>query len=445
MFLLNVSMMQRLLSSFRGENLTARLVRAALGVGGLKLLYMPLTLLTSIVLARGLGPAGYGQYSFVLAVISLLSLPVGSGLAQLVTREVAKYHHDEEWGQFRGLIHRARQWIIIVSAVIAGIIVLLAAHNALWAVDDRWTLLFLGTLMLPLLGLNSLQSATLRGLGNVFYAQLPEMSARPGLNLVLAGGLLASGMLNPASALVSQVAATALAFGLGAWFLWRMKPAEVDQALPHYQHFEWGRALMPFFLLAAVGTLNGQLGILALGWLGTNEDVATFKVAVSGAMLVMSSLSIVNMVIGPHITRAHRDNDLLRLQRFSRQSARAALAVSLPFAVLLIFFGGPIIEILYGGAYRSTATLPLAILAFGQLVNVAFGSVGLFLTMCGFERDTLIGQTSALLVNFIAAALLIPYLGAVGAALSVVIGIVVWNVILTIRFLQRLGFRPSAF
>ncbi|KPP97789.1 oligosaccharide flippase family protein [Marinobacter sp. HL-58] len=436
---------QRLLSSSHGDGLKAQLVRGALGVGGLKLLSLPLTLATSILLARGLGPEGYGQYVFVLAVISLLALPVGPGLGQLVTREVAKCHHGKEWGLFRGLLRRAHQWVILGSALMAVVIALLAFRNASWTVDDRWALLSLATFMLPLLGLNALRSSTLRGLRNVFYAQLPELLARPGLHLVIAGGLLAAGILNPATALASQIVATALAFGVGAWLLWRLKPAEVGQARPDYRHGEWGRALLPFTLLAAVGTLNGQIGILALGWLGTDEDVAALQVAMSGSMLVVLSLTIVNMVIGPHITRAHRDNDKPRLQRLSRQSARAALAVALPIALPLILLGGPIVELVYGEVYRDTVTLPLAILAVGQLVNVAFGSVGMFLIMSGFERDTLNGQIVALLINAIAAVVLIPPFGAVGAALAVAIGLATWNLILAIRFVQRLGLRPSAF
>lgn len=436
---------QRLLSSSRGDGLKAQLVRGALGVGGLKLLSLPLTLATSILLARGLGPEGYGQYVFVLAVISLLALPVGPGLGQLVTREVAKYHYGEEWGLFRGLLRRAHQWVILGSALMAAVIALLAARNAMWAVDDRWTLLFLATLMLPLLGLNALRSSTLRGLRNVFYAQLPELLARPGLHLVIAGALLVAGMLNPATALASQIAATAMAFVAGAWFLWRLKPAEVGRARPDYRRGEWGRALLPFTLLAAVGSLNGQIGILALGWLSTDEDVAAIQVAMSGSMLVVLSLTIVNMVIGPHITRAHRDNDKLRLQQLSRQSARTALAVSLPIALPLILFGGPIVQLVYGDVYRDTVTLPLAILAGGQLVNVAFGSVGLLLTMSGYERDSLRCQISALVVNFVAAVALIPPFGVVGAALALVLGLLTFNVILGIKVVQRLGIGVTAF
>ncbi|WP_199456733.1 MULTISPECIES: oligosaccharide flippase family protein [unclassified Marinobacter] len=437
--------LRRLLNSGRGEGLKAQLVRGALGVGGLKLLSLPLTLGTSILLARGLGPEGYGQYVFVLAVISMMALPVGPGLGQLVTREIAKFHHSEEWGLFRGLLRRAHQWVVLGSLVLGVLIAMLSVQNARWVMGDRWTLLLLATLMLPLLGLNALRSATLRGLRNVFYAQVPELIARPGLHLIIAASLLLVGVLNPATALVSQIMSTALAFFIGAWFLSRLKPRPVGLATPAYRQSEWGRSLLPFTLLAAVAILNGQIGILALGWLGTDAEVASLRIAQNGAMLVVVSQAIVNQVIGPHVTRARQNNDESRLKSLSKQSARGALAVALPIALPLIFLGAPIVGFIYGETYQNTVPLPLIILAIGQLVNVAFGSVGLFLTMSGFERDTLAGQVVALAVNAIAAIILIPPFGVVGAAVAITIGLVTWNVVLATRFVKRLGFTPSAF
>jgi O-antigen/teichoic acid export membrane protein len=427
-----------------GNGLKAQLVRGALGVGGLKLLSLPLTLAASILLARGLGPEGYGLYVFVMAVITMLALPVGPGLGHLVTREVAKYQHGEDWSLFRGLLRRGHQFVLLGSAVLIAGLAIIANLNASWTMGDRWTLLFIGSAMLPLLGLNALHSNTLRGLRHVFQAQLPELLARPIFHLLFAASLLGFGLLNPVTALASQIVATALAVLLCARILQRYRPRPVKEAVPAYRNGEWGRAIMPFTLLTAVGTLNAQIGILALGGLGTDKDVAALQVAQSGAMLVALSMIIVNLVIGPHITRAHRERNKAGLQQLSRQSARAALAVSFPIALPLIFFGGPIINLVYGEAYADMATWPLAILAIGQLGNVAFGSVGMFLTMSGYERDTLFGQVIALVVNGAAAMMLIPFLGVIGAALAVSIGILTWNTVLAIKFVQRLQLRPSA-
>ena len=442
---MNTAVIRRLLAVGQGDGLRAQLVRGAMGVGGLKLLSLPLTLAASILLARALGPEGYGQYVFVMAVIALLALPIGPGLGQLVTREVARYHHGEDWSLFRGLLRRAHQWVLLGSVVIISAVLIVAGHNAAWAVDDRWTLLFIASLMLPLLGLNALRSHTLRGLRHVFQAQLPELLARPAFHLLFAGVLLVGGALTPATALGSQIAATGLAFLLGAWLLSRCRPAQVEQADPDYRHGEWGRALLPFILLAAVSTLNAQIGILALGWLGTDEDVAALQVAQQGAMLVVLSLTIVNLVIGPHITRAHRDGDKARLQHLSRQSARAALAVALPIALTFILLGGPILHLVYGEAYAAMATWPLAILAMGQLVNVAFGSVGLLLVMSGHERESLKGQLAGLTVSSALSFAVIPLFGVVGAASAIAVGLLVFNMVLAVKVVQRLGIGVTAF
>lgn len=439
------TLLERMRFVVTGSGLRSQLMRGAVGVGGLKLLSLPLTLLASVLLARGLGPEGFGQYSFVMALISLLALPIGPGLGQLITREVARYQHDGKWRLYRGLLRRAHQWVGLGSTLAIGGIAIICAAGATWSVDDRWTLMLVASLALPLIGLNALRSSTLRGLRHVFHAQLPELMALPGFHLLFAGVLLVVGWLNPITALVSQITATAFAFLLGAWILRRYRPKEIVGKLPDYRNNEWARALLPFTLLVAVGTLNTQIGILALGWIGGDEDVAALRVAQSGAMLVALSLTIVNLVIGPHIARAHREGEHVKLQRLSRQSARAALTVSLPIALPLIFFGGPIIDLIYGEAYAAKAAWPLAILVAGQLVNVAFGSVGMLLTMSGYERDTLIGQLVALVVNVVFAVVLIPFLGVVGGALSVSIGLVIWNLVLAALVVRRLNLRPTAF
>lgn len=441
---MSASIGQRIMAVGRGSSLRHQLVRGVMGVGGLKLLSLPLTFAASILLARSLGPEGYGQYVFVMTVIGMLSLPVAAGLGQLITREVARYHLDEQWALFLGLLRRAHQWVALGSVLMIGTIVLIALKKADWSVMDRWTLLCVGALILPLQGLNGLRSSTLRGLRHVFQAQVPDLLARPGFHLFFSSVLYTCGILNPATALGSQTSALLMAYLLGAWMLHRYWPKQASEAAPAYRHSEWARAVLPFTLLAAVGTMNAQIGILALGWLGSEEEVAALQVAQSGAMLVMLSLTIINLVIGPHITRAHREGDKAKLQRLSRHSARAALVVALPIALSLIFNGGPIIQFVYGEAYSEMATWPLAILAIGQLVNVAFGSVGLFLTMSGYERDTLVGQVIALAVNGIAAVGLVPLLGAVGAALAISIGLLTWNAVLAVKFYQRLQIKPTA-
>ncbi|WP_435786400.1 flippase [Alcanivorax borkumensis] len=433
----------RLVEMKQGQGLKAQLVRGVLGVGGLKLLSMPLTLGASVLLARGLGPEGYGQYVFVLSLITMLALPVGPGIGQLITREVAKYQHSEQWALFRGVLRRSNQWVVLAATFFLFVVVSAACWYAKWDANDRWTLLLIASLLVPLFGFNTIRSNTLQGLRHVVLAQLPDLLLRPAVHLVAAGILLFAGLLNPATALGAQIAGTGVAFLVGALFLKRKIPGKVRMSVPEYRTPEWGKAIMPFTLLAAVGTLNSQIGILVLGWLGQPEDVAALQIGMSGSALVVFFLALINLVISPHIIKAREEGDKVKLKMLSRYSARAALVGALPIGLPLIFIGDKIVHYFYGDEYINSAVLPLAILTAGQLFNVACGSVGQFLTMSGYEKDTLLGQAIALMASVALAVVLAPEFGAVGAASAVTAGLVIWNLVLAWLFKKRLGFMPT--
>lgn len=426
-----------------GTGLRAELLRGAMGVGGLRFLSLPLGIAASILLARGLGPQGFGQYAFVMAAVSVLSLPIGPGMQLIVTRQVAAYQQEQDLGLLRGLLRRAHQGVVLGFFILALVLVPLGALQATASWSDGWTLLLVGLLILPFLGLNAVRTGALRGLGNVVLAQLPDLLARPGLHLLFVVVLLGCGLLNTASALLSQATAAGFAFLIGAWFLYRFRPSGVTDHAPKYRSAEWSRAWMALTLLTAAVVLNSQIGILFLGWMGTDAEVAALRVAERGAQLVAFSLAIVTMVIGPHITRAYRSGNCQRLQALSRQSARGALVVALPVALPLIFFGGPIISYVFGADYVDLAILPLAILAAAQLVNVAFALTGYFLVMSGHERDTLVGLVIGLSLNVLACFILIPDYGTAGAACAAAVGLIVRNMVIAFTFVKRLRLRPG--
>ncbi len=443
------SFTQWLLAYSRGDGLRAQLVRGALGVGGLKLLSLPLTLLPTILLARGLGPEGYGQYTFIVALVTTLAIPLGPALTQLITREAARLDHDGEVGRITLLLRWADRNVLLGSVLVAAVIGGLALWQVQWRVDDRWTLLLLGLFALPLLGLTAVRSGILTGLRRVVMGQLPELLVRPLLLFIVAGALLLIDTLNPATAIAAFLTGAGGALIVGVVLLRRVflpeKQISGFSSDIQEQNKQWMCAWMPFTLLVTTSTLNAQIGILLLGWLSSNEQVAALQVAARGAMLVAFSLAIVNHVIGPHITQVHMAQDNKRLQAISRRSAQIALLVALLIALPLIFFGEPILSLMFGVEYGSFSTLPLAILAFGQLVNVGFGSVGMLLTMSGFERDTLCGQFLALIVNVVVAVMLIPTFGALGAAVAAAAALVTWNLIMGFMVIERLNIRPGVF
>jgi len=101
-------------SDLSSNNVRGQLLRA-FGAGmSMRVLAVIASLLSSIALARTLGPETYGTYAFVLSLIVLLALPVQMGLPTLITRETAKAITLQDWGLLRGI------WSWSVSLVMIG-------------------------------------------------------------------------------------------------------------------------------------------------------------------------------------------------------------------------------------------------------------------------------------------------------------------------------------
>lgn len=439
------SLIERLIASGQGEGLRAQLLRGGAGVGVLRILSLPLSLLTTILLARVLGPEGFGQYSFVVAVITAISIPLAPALLQLTTRETAANHQAGKIRQIHQLISWAKYRVMVLSLVLIAVFGGFAAWLAEWRVGDRWTLLFFISFSLPLLGLNSVRLGVLTGLRRVVAGQFPELFIRPATLLGVAVLLYIGDSLNPLTAVTAFVIAAGAALIVGIEILKRIFPKtkEVQIPIDPLQRKYLTQSWVPFTLLVMATTLNAQVGILLLGWLSSGEQVAAMQVAAQGGMLVMLSLTIINQVVGPHITQVHHSGDRRRLQELSRKSARVGFLLALPFALPLIFYGESILEFVFGKEYSNISYAPLVVLVLSQLFNVALGSVGRFLVMSGYERDTLKVQISSLLVVFGLGLYLVPKYGALGASIAVGAGVVVWNLVLSYKVLKILKIRPG--
>lgn len=409
-----------------------------MGSFGLKVAHTLLNLVISIVLARALAPDGYGIYAFTFSVMTLLAAPVQFGLPTLLVREVARYQYAARWDLLRGILLRANQAVFLLSLVVG-----LIAATAAWRLADQVNPTQLATfawalLLLPLIALNRLREAALHGLRRVVMGQLPEKLLLPVVLLVLLGVALLTSGVTPPLAMALYCAAAGLAFVAGAVMLLRALPPEVRTARAHYNTPTWVRSVLPLSLLTGVHVINGQTDIFMLGLLATSEEVGLYRVAFSGAALVIFTFTAMNMVLAPNIARLHSAGDRERLQRMVTLSARLNLMAALPVASTFILFGGPFLEAVFGAPYRES-NLALAILCVAQLVTVAVGPVHVILNMTGYERETVKGVTCSALINVTLNAVLIPFFGLEGAAMATAISIVVMSIILFRALWVRTG------
>ena len=411
--------LKRFSSAWRSDSLGGRIIRSSLGSSGLRIVASLLGLATSVLLARLLGVEQFGVYSYALALISTLTIPVYLGIPALVVREVAIYQERKEWGKLRGLVRRAHQMILIFSAIVAlgGY-----AYINFWGADNRNLIdggtLMVGFILLPLMALSEIRGAILRGLHYIATGMFPDQVVRPGVMVILLGGILLGGLsLTSMFAMTLNVVATALAMVLGVLLLRARLPSQSGSALPVFETRQWAKSLLPFTLLAGVGTISSQADILLLGKFVTSEDIGLYRVAAQLSSLVAFGTVAVNYVLAPHAARLYAQGDVRRLERMFVVSAQATALLALPLVLVLFFAGDTVLGLMFGERFHN-ASQALAILTLCNFLPIIFGSTVLSLCMTGHERSVLIATLVGLAFFVILGILLIPHFGIIGAAFA---------------------------
>lgn len=92
------------------------------GLYSVNLIAMPLTLVTSILLARYLGPEKYGNYKYIINICSLLAVIVNVGLFQSASRALLLNNDKTKSGQIYGATLFLTLWLSLIMSIGLGII-----------------------------------------------------------------------------------------------------------------------------------------------------------------------------------------------------------------------------------------------------------------------------------------------------------------------------------
>ena len=399
------------------------LLRKAGGSALLKASSLLLGFLTSILLARTLGPDEFGRYVYAFSVISLAALPVGTALNQFVMRESARAFALDSPALIKGLIKRSYVWVSSIGLVVCG--------SLWWWVTARSddTELMWGLPIIPLMALVALRTELLRGAGLILKSQWPDMVLRPLSFVVLTCGLMVTNALTAATALVAYGAALVITlFTIVRLFRSGIATEKYRETQAEFDDGRWISSMPWFMAISAIGASSTLSGAVILGLLGTDvSQVAAFQLGLSFSALVGLPLVIVNLVVGPQITQWWEAGDKDACIALLSKMTRLAAGVSLVGGALVLYMPEIILGVFYGDAYEY-GVKTLQVLVVSQMVNVAFGPVGLALTLSGFERQAFIGQLAGLLVSVSITVMLVGEWGAIGAAVGAFAGLLVWNI-----------------
>jgi O-antigen/teichoic acid export membrane protein len=421
----------------------AHLLRTGSGVFAIKIAAAGLGFINGVLLARILGPAEFGKYSLALSVITFSSMVAGLGFPILATREVATRAASGEWERLSSFLYSAQRLTIASTAAMSGAVALAFSFGEL-SVMGSAAVLVLGCLMVGVLALNQLRAAILRGLQRVVLADIPDLLARPVVILALLAGIVITGSsATSVHALAVQLAGSVVALSLGAYWLKKYRPRALKAAVPDKHGVRSISRAVPFLSASLVASLEGQISLYILSYLGTPHQVGILQAATQIVNLISLGLVAINLPLQPSLAVAWSTGQRDQAQALLRDSCKWGVLISALPALLIFALPGLALK-LYGTAFLDSAP-SLRILAIGQMFNAAAGSCGVLLLVTGHQRVVVLGSLISLVVNTVASLLTVKTYGAVGSAFSITLSMIFWNAFYAAYAIKKLSLHTSIF
>ncbi len=419
-----------------------RFLKAFFGAGMIRAVGGVLLIVSGIVTARLLGEAQFGLYSYAMSWVMVLGVASSLGLKPFMTKETAACLSRRDWSHLRGLLVGgplvAGGAGLIIGALAAGTAAVVGSFVGL----RGWPVLAVAMAAVPLSAVASAAVGGLLGLHRVLLALLCEALVTPGLSLAVLVVAVAAGAPRTAmTAILSAAGALGVTVLLVGGLVRGHRPAELLPVRPKQDWPAWARGAAPLLVVSLLQIVNIRADGLMVGSILGTEWTGIYNISARLAELVVFPLLSINGVVAPTYARLHTEGSKAELQQLVTRSVRlAAVGGLLPAAGLMIFARWPLL--LFGDGFVEGQTA-LRILAGCQLFNAAAGPVGVLLVSGGHGRVMAWALGSAVAVNLVLNAVLIPPLGMAGAALATGTSTIVWNGLLIVHVLRRLGIDPT--
>jgi len=388
-----------------GELIGADFASKVAATLGTRVVLVGIGLVTSVLVARSLGPEGRGLYAVAVA-LGAIGIQLGNlGL-----------HASNTWAVSREpkLLPTLIANSLLVSLAIGGVGALVA-----WIVLTAWpgivnlppNLLVLGLLAIPIGLAYLLLQNLLLGTGRIREFNSIELAMRIATVAMLAGVILAD-VVSPFLAVLAGIIASTV--GAMACFLaLRRHPdaavrprLEVLRLHAHYGAKAYAAALFSFLVL--------RFDLLMVQHFRGPEDTGYYSIAVAMADLVYMIPVVVGMLLFPRLSAM---TDESRKWWIASRLAVLVGGAMAGAAVVAALLAGPLITVLFGRAFLPAEPaflwlLPGIVMLSASTILMNYGAA------IGMPAVTWAAPLLGFAVNLLLNLWLIPGLGIVGASLS---------------------------
>jgi O-antigen/teichoic acid export membrane protein len=388
----------------------------------------------NVAVAWLLSAGDVGIFLLAMTVVTVASMIGRLGLDNTVLRFSAASADAGDWDAVAGVWRRGMVLAVGGSAAVAAGLILGARWLSAVAFEEPalGPALAIMSLAIVPISIFMIYGQLLKGIKRIGEGVIVLTGLLPVFSVVLILLLVPRWSLN--GAVAAYVVAAIATATIGA-LLWR-RAVEVRRG-----GFPLGdllRSALPLFVHTCLQMVVQHGALIMLGIWAASEEVGVFGLAYRTAFLVTYVLIAVNAIAAPKFAAMYHRGDLQTLKRTAQGSTLLMCLAAGPVLAVFLLFPRQVMHI-YSAEFSVGGPL-LAILAAGQFINVATGSVQQLLMMSGRERwmmrTTAVAAALALALNWA----LIPRWGAMGAAAATAVVWAVQNVMVLVVVRRQLGF-----
>lgn len=387
---------------------------------------------TQILIVRYLAQSTYGGFAYALSVATVLQNVVALGLDRSIVRFLPIYQSRRDTARLYGVIAMAVIVIVSLGLLGAGILWGFQGFFGHW-IPNRQTTLPLLLILVFLAPLQSLDDL-LVGLFAVFAKARSIFVRRfllaPVLRLAVAAAMVA-GKGDVFLLAIGYVGSSLFGVILYAFLLVRVLRREGLLEPPSLGavRMPWREVLgftLPLLTTDLTYAAMTTFGVILLGHQWGTSGVASLTAVLPPARMNELVMNTFGILYVPLASRMFAERDRLGVNDLYWRTAIWIAIFTFPVFALTFSLSGPLTVLLFGDRYASSAPI-LALLALGYYFNAATGLNGLTLKVFGKVRALVLINVCTIAFSLLLSALLIPRLGAFGAAVAITTSLFVHN------------------
>ena len=381
------------------------------------------TISLSIGFARTMTPYEFGLYATVYAMTMVTAIAGQFGLSEYILRETASLR-DHCPAKLIGMwakIDKIEAGSILLSLVAGGGLLLATLSD--WSA----TILLVAGVGAATFSVLSSRCYSLRPLDHPVLAQALNFLFPTIISLVFLGIFIFSGMtITPIVAIAIHGLGNAICLVIVS-IIRNVKSANL-QSITHGipETHDILRDALPMAMTTIMQTVTVQVDIVMLSFLASTTDAGFYRVAIQGGMLAATLVKTLSGTIAPRIPTLYKSGLIRDISEICRKTSLASTIIATTIFGAWLLIGKWALVTFYGPGFE-VSYYPLILLAFSQVVASSFGMTGIALNMIGMQSQNLKVSIISLCCKIFLNILLIPYLGVLGASISFLASISLWN------------------